>query len=185
MDVAIFLKQDKGSALIVSILTLMVLSLAGIMAIKTATTETQISGNIRNYKDNFYKTESAVREMAIGIRNTPDNNLITGNPLVLPDGTNLPALSNAGNLIDPQATLSFRLQIVNDPLSNITQAEPLHNSNVLVVHGGVASGSSMSIGHSHTTPSKHRFFVYGNARGGTTLGRGVLIEIGYLRRIRL
>ncbi len=178
-------KQEKGSALIVSILTLMVLSLAGIMAIKTATLETEISGNLRNYKDNFYKTESAVREMAIGIRNTPDVNLISGNPLMLPGGTSLPALSNAGNLIDPQATLSYRLQIVNDPMTNITQLEPMHNSNVLVVHGGIASGSSMSIGHSHTIPSKHRFFVYGNSRGGTTLGRGVLIEVGYLRRIRL
>lgn len=185
MKIAILLQQEKGSALIVSILTLIVLSLGGIMAMKTTTIETQVSTNLISYKNSFYKAESAVREIALSIQNTPDNNLITSNTLLLPNGTNLPALTNAGNLIDPQSTLDFRKQIVNDPLTNITQTEPIHNSNVLVVHGGIASGSSMSIGHSHTTPSKHRFFVYGNARGGTTLGRGVLIEVGYLKRIRL
>ncbi len=177
------IEHNNGTILIITLLTLFVLSLAGIMAINTAKIETQISGNLRNYKENFYKTESAVREIAISIENTTANNLINGNKIVLPDQTDI-QLSNAGNLINQEATLSLRLQIANNPLANITQDEPIYNNKVLVVHGGPAPGSSMTIGYSHAASAKHRFFVYGNARQGTTLGKGVLIEIGYLKRIQ-
>jgi len=178
-----FFKQEQGSALIVAIFALLVLSLAGIMAMKTATIETEISGNLRSYKERFYKAESAVREMALSLRDTADPTLAGSSKLTLPDNSEL-SFSSSGNFIDDDAVLSYRLQIANNPSNANFQNEPYANSKVLVVDGGPAPGASMSIGFSHAASSKHRFFVFSNAKDNSALGHGVLIEIGYLRRIR-
>jgi len=178
-----FLKQERGSALIIAILTLLVLSLAGLMAMNTATIETLISGNFKSYKENFYKADASVREMALLIQNTPDDKLIN-NTLVLLNGNDFSAITTAGNLFDVESVLAYRQQIVADPFTHLSHAEPIYNSKVLVVHGGVASGASMSIGHSHTNSVKHRFFVFSHALGNTNIQRGALIEIGYLKLMR-
>jgi len=179
-----FLKQKQGSTLIVALCTLLVLSLVGIMALHTATIETQISGNLRSYKNNFYKTESAVREMALALQNTPDSSLVNSNRLTLPNNNTI-ILSNSGNLVDNESVLSYRLLIANNPSSANFQNEPIYNnSKVLVVDGGPAPGTSISIGFSHAASAKHKFFIFGNTSNGATVGHGVLIEIGYLRRIR-
>ena len=188
MEKIYFLKQELGSALIVAIFVLLVLSLAGIMAMKTAIIETEISGNLRSYKEHFYKAESVVREMALSLRDTPDPTLSNLKKLILPNNSELSFL-NAGNFGDADSVLSYRLDIANNSLNpeeepDNTQGSSLKYSKVLVVDGGLAPGASMSIGFSQTPSSKHRFFIFANAKDDSALGRGVLIEIGYLRHIK-
>lgn len=66
---AIFLKTEKGVALIIALLMLLVLTLIGISAISTTIFETNISGNERIGADAFYASEAGIQ---IGINQLPD-----------------------------------------------------------------------------------------------------------------
>jgi len=219
-----FFKQEQGSALIVAVFALLVLSLAGFMAMKTAIIETEISGNLKNYKNNFYKTEATVQIMALGLQNTPDSTisgsqkLIVANNILLSPPPPSPysdiPLQSLGSFLDPndqdlvnlrplvlqnelqpELVLKARQKILGEIAKNASDPNPQDpesifkngpypNSSILVVDSGPAPGSSMSLGYSHTASLKHRFFIYSNVRENTALGRGVVVEIGYLKRIR-
>lgn len=65
-----YLKNDKGMALIVALLMLLVLTLIGINAITTATFETSISGNERIATDAFYAAEAGIQVCLNRLPNT-------------------------------------------------------------------------------------------------------------------
>lgn len=52
--------DQRGSALIVAILLLAVMSILGLILMSTATTEIQLSGNYRNSQESFYVADRAV-----------------------------------------------------------------------------------------------------------------------------
>jgi len=54
------INSESGFALITALLILAVLTLIGIAATTTSTTELQISGNERQYLDTFYTTEGVL-----------------------------------------------------------------------------------------------------------------------------
>ncbi len=56
------LRNDTGSALIIALLILLVLTLLGINAINTTTFETAISGNERARVEAFYAAEAGIEE---------------------------------------------------------------------------------------------------------------------------
>ncbi len=56
------LRNDTGSALIIALLILLVLTLLGINAINTTTFETGISGNERARVEAFYAAEAGIQE---------------------------------------------------------------------------------------------------------------------------
>jgi type IV pilus assembly protein PilX len=64
-----FLRSEKGLALIIALLILLVLTLIGISAISTTTFETNISGNERVGADAFYASEGGIQ---IGLNQLPD-----------------------------------------------------------------------------------------------------------------
>jgi len=63
------LRNEKGLALIIALLILLVLTLIGISAISTTTFETSISGNERVGTDAFYASEAGIQ---IGLNQLPD-----------------------------------------------------------------------------------------------------------------
>ena len=63
------LRREKGIALIIALLVLLVLTLIGISAINTTTFETSISGNERVGTDAFYAAEAGIQ---IGLNQLPD-----------------------------------------------------------------------------------------------------------------
>jgi len=63
------LRNEKGFALIIALLILLVLTLIGISAISTSTFETSISGNERVGTDAFYAAEAGIQ---IGLNQLPD-----------------------------------------------------------------------------------------------------------------
>jgi Tfp pilus assembly protein PilX len=62
------LKSEKGVALIIALIILLVLTLIGISAISTTTYETSISGNERVGTDAFYASEAGIQD---GIHQLP------------------------------------------------------------------------------------------------------------------
>ncbi len=91
-------KREQGSITVIALILLVVLTLIGIMASRTATTDLQISGNEIPYKQNFFVGEGGInRESAeVGKGNYPVIQINTaatladqtgqtnGNPLPLP-----------------------------------------------------------------------------------------------------
>ena len=177
------IEAEKGVALILVVMALLVLSLAGFMAINTATMETQIAGNTRSYVQSFYLAEAAAREVARGIENTSSSDLVNNAKIILPDNSEIHALTGISSASTPNDVLQSRLNIVNSAANSVNATEPLFGCYTRVIHAGPAYGSSLTIGGSHTASSKHRFFVFVRNRPNDVVGRGVLIEIGYLKKL--
>ena len=59
MNTYSIIKNNQGSALVVALLMLVVLTLLGIAATSTSTVELQISGNDKLYKTSFYAADAA------------------------------------------------------------------------------------------------------------------------------
>jgi Tfp pilus assembly protein PilX len=64
------LREEKGVALIIALLMLLVLTLIGISAISTTTFEASISGNERMRTDAFYAAEAGIQ---VAINQIPEN----------------------------------------------------------------------------------------------------------------
>jgi Tfp pilus assembly protein PilX len=64
------LKEEKGVALVIALLMLLVLTLIGISSISTTNFETSISGNERVRTDAFYAAEAGIQ---VAINQVPDS----------------------------------------------------------------------------------------------------------------
>ena len=89
----LILKGEKGTALITALIMLVILTLIGIVAINTSTTEIQIASNMRGSKVSFSEAEGGVEagmRWLLNIYNSgashPANNV--GNPLRVQDPLN-------------------------------------------------------------------------------------------------
>ena len=66
--------NDKGVALVVALMMLLILTLIGISAITTTTYETSISGNERVGTDAFYASEAGIQ---VGLNQIPNTNPVS------------------------------------------------------------------------------------------------------------
>ena len=64
------LREEKGVALVIALLMMLVLTLIGISSIGTTNFETNISGNERVRTDAFYAAEAGIQ---VAINQVPDN----------------------------------------------------------------------------------------------------------------
>jgi Tfp pilus assembly protein PilX len=80
------LQEERGSAIIMAIMVLILLTLLGITSTNTNVTEQQITRNDQIYKRNFYRAEAAAAEAKQRLRNTDfsylDSTFFTGSPWV-------------------------------------------------------------------------------------------------------
>ena len=179
MKTKCYQNNEKGMVLLTCLLVLVVLTLTGIYAMNTARIETEIAGNIKAYKDTFYKTERAVRLLALSLKTTPDNDIVSNSKVVLPDGTELDSVLQGTSIQDPDDALQARLGIVYNSPPDVAVGD----SKAKILNGGAASGASMTIGGSHHSATKMRFFIFANNKPAGISGRGTMIEVGYLRKV--
>lgn len=86
------LNQQTGSALIISLLFLLILTILGVAGIQTTSMQERMSGNMRDRNMAFQASEAALRGGEDYVRNNSDNEaLFDGKKLAAPedwDGTN-------------------------------------------------------------------------------------------------
>ena len=179
MELKGYQNDEKGMVLLTCLLVLFVLTLAGIYVMNTARIETEIAGNIKIYKDTFYKTEHAVRLMALSLKTTPDSDIVNNSKVILPDGTQLQSALQGISIREPNDVLQARLSVAYNSPPSIS----VGNSKVKILNGGAALGESLTIGSSHHAATKMRFFIFANTKPAGISGRGTMIEVGYLRNV--
>ena len=79
------LNNEQGSVLIASLLTLALLTLIGIGAISTTTSDMHVSGNEKSYKLAFYAAEAARGYVAASPALYGPNNITVGGKVYLPN----------------------------------------------------------------------------------------------------
>lgn len=72
------LASEKGMALVIALVILLVLTLIGISAVTTTTFETSISGNERVATDAFYASEAGIQ---VSLNQLPNTNPVSRTPL--------------------------------------------------------------------------------------------------------
>ena len=158
------IKDERGNVLIYTLLLLVLVTIIGISASRTATIDIQISGNHMNYKKNFYQAEGAAME---AIQRMEGIDL----------GGTLPSWISAS--IQPDTFVAQTENAANWDSSFIGGAiaadSDLDNSKFVVLSEGVIhTGESLDM-----TKSKiYQYKVFGRCdqKNGTSL-----IEVGYRR----
>ncbi len=170
-------RQD-GSAVVIVLLFLSLMTLIGIWGTRNANTEIAIAGNEVRLKRTFYRAEAAVLEAAFMIESqTPDN---------LKDHTSLDWLWNAVNgapndlsafdnwdfdtADDNDTAFETTLDLDDDGSIDATAAFAVHDK-------GAAGGSSLVMTNASTVRSYSVFGLQDSDEGRA------IIEVGYKKRI--
>lgn len=151
----VFQDPQAGSALLTTLIILLILTLLGITAVDTTTTELQITRSYRIYKENLYKADGAVMELAQSFENVAEE---------VGSGSIASAAVNASS-VDALATSPATWT------SNAT-ASAMADAQHLWAPRGVPAGSSLDVSKSRV----HSYFLYG--RGNAQDGQ-VIVKIGY------
>jgi hypothetical protein len=160
------LSDENGSAIVLAMMMLALLTLMGIWASRQSNTEVLIAGNEVARKTTFYRTESAILEGAFSIEEAATGDLLAWSPdwlyneslandMTLPDNWDFDGVDGDDTAVPSQfdADVGF-----------------------CAIDRGITSGSSMIM----TSSSNVRTYaVYGfhDSRNGQAL-----IEVGYKRR---
>lgn len=70
------LQSEKGSVVLLALMVLMLITLFGISSLNTSDTELKVSQNNRCYKQNIYRAEGIIMEVAQMLEVTPVNQLM-------------------------------------------------------------------------------------------------------------
>ncbi|RJQ64144.1 MAG: hypothetical protein C4530_02570 [Desulfobacteraceae bacterium] len=167
-----YIDNENGSVLVIALVMLAFISLLGISVTTTSTTEVQIAGNDRIYKQNVYKAEAAAMEGAQRIENETSKQ-------VLMRATPTAWLSDSDSMTTPTTADSWDHD--GEGGNDNSQAADASidsegNTYFSVVDRGIAPGGSLSMGGG---TQLHEYAVYGFYNG--TQGQ-VLVEIGYRKR---
>ena len=156
------INNENGSAIVLALIILAVLTIIGISASTTSTIELKIVRNERIDQQNFYTAEASVYEGAQRIEQeaNPEVQLIVGT-------TGYDWLND--NTIDFSITANWDVNDNSDPSLIDPGASFAANAK------GVRSGSSLDMGSTRL----YEYSVFGLSQWN---GGQSIIEIGYLRR---
>ena len=159
---AIIIKSEDGSVMVVALIVLAMLTIIGISASNTSTTELQIVRNDLLYRMNFYKAEAAAREGAQTVAN-----LATANP----DEVN-PGQTTKTWVVDPVAdgidpTRIADMESIDEASSTVADGATTYAAAYLGRTGSVAAENESQVYH---------FNLYG--LHADTEGRA-FVEMGY------
>jgi Tfp pilus assembly protein PilX len=180
------INNEKGTALIISLMLLVLLTLLGMAATTTSTLEIMIADNERDYKVNFYKAESAAIQAAVIMENEPDpENKMKGygdwaagdeNWLRYDKDASTPPDMTKLNTWDDLTTAGGSLAEWDTGASNVIETG---GNNITVAYAaqfvGVKQGESLKL---TGTERKYSFVIWGHSK---TDGGRALIEVGYKR----
>jgi Tfp pilus assembly protein PilX len=161
----LWLKNEEGSAIVVAMMILMVITIIGISASKMTTVELQIVRNDGIYKQNLYLAEAAAQEAIQRIWNVSRSD-----PILLENQT--PVWLNAINMADMDNWDNDGAD--GDDTALVSSTDP--DASLAVIDVGIADGGSLDIS---SESNAHDFAVFG--LGNRSNGR-VFIEIGYRER---
>jgi len=155
--------NEDGSVVVLALIILMLLTMLGTSATNTSTTENQVAGNERRYKQNFFKAESASLQGAQYIQNS--------------------ATHTESWMLDDSFAHTNSPRTNFDTIANWTDLSALGtdytNTYSLVIYTGVAPWSSMDM----TSPTQVRAFaVYGQKRNPAK-NESMIIETGFAKRM--
>ncbi len=184
------INNEKGTALIIALMLLVLLTLLGMAATTTSTLEIMIAGNERDYKVNFYEAESAAIQAAVTMENEPNPNVqMRGwgprwgangenwlrhfQDATKPDMTDLDVWDDITG--DPDATQNDYSDWADD------QDNVISDGNEKIAYYaakfiGVGLGDSLDVAPDGSR--KYSYVIYGYSKSGN--GRA-LIEVGYKR----
>jgi len=161
----LFIKNEEGSAIVVAVMILMVVTIIGVSSTNTTTVELQIVRNDGIYKQNLYLAEAAAQE---GIQRIW--NVSRTDPFLLerkaPVWLNDIDMSNINNWDNDGADGDDTAEVSS------TDADAI----LAVTDAGIAEGGSLDIS---SETNAHEFAVFGI--GNRNNGR-VFIQIGYRER---
>ena len=146
MKASLLSKNEEGTVMVVSMLILVLLTIAGVAAVTSSTVELQIAGNEKTYKENFFRAEGAIMENAqiiedasgADLRDPDDHDWLHG----------LNALSNE-DVKDPNTWSS----------GNYTESVLYPNTFYMSVYRGITRGGSLDV----TKTRVHEFGLYGRS----------------------
>ena len=151
------INEEKGSAIVLAIMILVIASIIGIESASTSSMEVQISASERDAKLLFYKAEGAAMQAAQEIENADPDDLIEREESWLNDDNT--------DLLDESQW----------DTDNAAEGRLGDNTAFGVVDAGVDAGTSLDMGSSQL----HRFMVYGRCE---EKNQSAFIEMGYKRR---
>jgi len=158
--------NEEGSAIIIALMFVALMTVLGIWASRTANTEALIAGNEVRMQQTFFNTEGGVVEAAFTIETEDPNQLRDHSPAWLFSETDLPDMTQPVNWdFDGQDGDDTAVASTLNPDIAFT-----------VIDRGAAGGSSMLMTN---LTQVHAYSVYGFTSGND--GRE-LIEVGYKRR---
>ena len=160
------LKNEEGSAIVIALLALALLTVLGISSTGTTTTELNIVRNLGIYNINFYQAESCANEAAYYIE-TEANTLN-----LIPDYSPF-AWVNDGD-INLTVTEGW-VDTGNGANSAASRGAGMENAWYALIAKGPRKRSSLDVGSSRL----YEFSVYGRSESH---GGSSIVEIGYLRR---
>jgi hypothetical protein len=162
------LKNEQGSAIVVAMLVLLLLTIIGVAATQNSITELAIVRNDLLFKDQLFNAEGAAMEAAQWIENEPD--------------TTLQNITTIAELSQTDIDLSVPLNL-NDAtwaMSAIDPDIPDGSPDGIITGYRIVdqTGPVMLM-----TPITHTYWIYGlhNRTGGINRGQ-VLLGIGYKKK---
>ncbi len=156
------IKNEKGNVLIYTLLLLVLVTIIGISASRTATLDIQISGNHMNYKKNFYKAEGAALEAIQRMENAD----LLGSPPTWISNTDQPDTF----ILQTKDATNWNSAFIGGA---VAADSDLDNSKFVVLSEGVIhTGESLDM----TKTKIYQYKVFGRCEknNGTSL-----IEVGY------
>jgi hypothetical protein len=160
-----FVNNENGSALVISVLILMLLTFLGIAATNTTSIETYIAGNEKIYKQNFYMAEGAMQEAIQRIENETIADQLRGTT------SSYIWLNTCSELKDTNWDNDGQSGTVSSGASAL-------GSRFEVFDGGIVRGSKAS-SIKITSSSVHEYAVYGRS---TSNNGQVVVEAGFKKR---
>jgi Tfp pilus assembly protein PilX len=139
---AALIKSEEGSVMVVALIVLAMLTIIGISASNTSTTELQIVRNDLLYRINFYKAEAAAREGAQTVANLAKTSPAEINP----------GQTSKSWLVDPAAdgidmTTIADVQAVAEPSNVVADAATAYAAAYLGRTGSVAAENESHVYH--------------------------------------
>jgi len=159
------LDNEKGSAIILAVLILAVLTILGVSSVNTSTIELKIVRNEKLYQQNFYLAEAAAYEAGERLKIEDDPEELR------------PAVTTKDWLNEDDIDLTATDNWVDDDSADDTadQSAVSPDAKFASTGKGIDKGSSLDIGAS----SVHTYSLYGLS---TKDNGKVMIEIGYKKR---
>ena len=159
------LKNEQGSAIVVAMLVLLLLTIIGVSATQNSITELAIVRNDLLYKDQRFKAESTTMEAAQWVENVAD--------------TTLQNLSTTPEIGVTDIDLSVPLNL-NDATWKMSAIDEDQNAGAVITGYRIVdqTGPVMLI-----DPITHTYSVYGLHNRSSGINRGqVLLTIGYRKK---